>query len=126
MTHDQAKRGGSMSARVPATLLITFIGLNRFSAQSRRIGDSDLADIVDTYYERVAARVAAANGRLVKFMGDGALVVFPEDGVDVGVAALLALKDEIDAWMTSLGWECRLAARAHFGTVIAGSFGAAG
>lgn len=114
-----------MSARKPVTLLIAFIGLNRFSAQSRRVADADLAEIVDAYYERVAARIAGAGGRVVKCMGDGVLAVFPEGGVDTGVNALLELKEEVDTWMTSLGWECRLAARAHFGTVIAGPFGSA-
>jgi adenylate cyclase len=115
-----------MSARTPVTLLIAFVDLDRFAAQSRRVADPDLAEVVDAYYERVAARVAAAGGRVVKFMGDGALAVFPEAGVDAGVSALLALKEEIDSWMASLGWECRLAARAHVGMVIAGPFGGAG
>ncbi len=82
--------------------------------------------MVDSYYKRVAARITAGGGRVVKFMGDGALAVFPEDGVDAGVNALLALKEGIDAWMSSLGWECRLTARAHVGTVIAGPFGGIG
>lgn len=114
-----------MSPRTPVTLLIAFVDLNRFSAQSRHVDDVDLAEVIDAYYERVAARVTAGGGRVVKFMGDGALAVFPEGGVDAGVSALLALKEEIDAWMDSLGWECRLTARAHVGTVIAGPFGGA-
>ena len=115
-----------MTARGSANLLLAFIDLDRFTALTRRVGDGELAEIVDAYYERVAARIAAGGGRVVKFMGDGALAVFPEDGVDAGVNALLALKEEIDAWMSSLGWDCRLAARAHVGTVIAGEFGGAG
>ena len=46
--------------------------------------------------------------------------------MDRGVAALLALKDSIDVSMVHRGWECRLVAKAHFGPVIAGLFGAAG
>jgi class 3 adenylate cyclase len=112
--------------RAPVTLLIAFVGLDRYTAQSRRVEDEHLAEVIDAYYERVAARVAAAGGRVVKFMGDGALAVFPADGVDAAVDALLALKQEIDAWMVSLGWECTLAARAHLGRVIAGPYGGAG
>src|SRR5688572_178858 len=43
-----------------------------------------------------------------------------------GVEALLALKDSVDDLMLRRGWECRLIAKVHFGTVIAGPFGAAG
>jgi class 3 adenylate cyclase len=59
----------------------------------------------------------------VKFIGDAALVVFPAHAVDLGVRALLELRDDVDRAMTERGWECRLSAKAHFGTAIAGDFG---
>ncbi|HTM22118.1 MAG TPA: adenylate/guanylate cyclase domain-containing protein [Kofleriaceae bacterium] len=111
--------------RTPMTLVIAFLDLTRYAAQSRRVDDAALADVIDGYYERVDARVAAAGGRVVKFIGDGALIVFAENDLDAAAAALAALKDEIDAWMAALGWECRLSARAHVGTVIAGAYGGA-
>ncbi len=114
------------SARTPVPLLIVFLDLSRFSAQTRRTDDATLAAVVDEYYQRVGARIAADGGRVVKFMGDGTLAVFPEDGVDAAITGLLALKEEIDDWLASIGWDCRLTARAHFGTVIAGAYGAAG
>jgi adenylate cyclase len=114
------------AGRAPVPLLIVFVDLSRFSAQTRRVDDATLADVIDAYYERVAAAVTGAGGRLVKFMGDGALAVFAEERADDGVAMLLALKGEIDGWMASLGWECRLGARAHLGTVMAGAYGGAG
>ena len=113
------------SARTPISLLIAFVDLTRFSAQTRRTDNATVAAVIDEYYERVGARIAAAGGHLVKFMGDAALAVFPEDDVDAGVTALLALKEEIDDWLAGIGWDCRLMSRAHFGTVIAGPYGAA-
>lgn len=112
--------------RSETALLVAFVDLTRFAIQSQRVGDSELADTIDTYYEEVGAAVAEAGGRVVKFVGDGVLIAFPEDRVDRGVETLLALKDSIDASMARRGWECRLVAKAHFGTVIAGPFGAAG
>jgi len=53
------------------------------------------------------------------------LIVFSEDRVDRGVETLLALKDAGDGSMTQRGWECRLVAKAHFGTAVAGLFGRA-
>jgi adenylate cyclase len=106
-------------------LLIAFVDLTRFAAQSLRVSDEELADTVDALYQRVAARVAAAGGRVVKFIGDATLAVFPASAVDAGVAALLDLKQEVDAWMSTLGWECRMMIKVHFGSAIAGPFGAA-
>jgi class 3 adenylate cyclase len=106
-------------------LLVAFVDLTRFMAQSRRVSDADQAATLDAYHERVAALAEAAGGRMVKTLGDGALVVFPEDAVDQGVAALLDIKDAVDALMDGHGWDCRLTVKAHFGAVIAGRFGAA-
>jgi class 3 adenylate cyclase len=106
-------------------LLIAFADLTRFAAQSLRVSDEELADTVDALYQRVAARVTAANGRVVKFIGDATLVVFAPSEADAGVAALLDLKSEVDQWMASIGWECRMMIKIHFGSAIAGPFAAA-
>ena len=113
-------------ARPEVPLLIAFVDLTRYAAQSQRVTDRALADTIDTYYERVASLVERAGGRVVKFIGDAALLVFPEDAVDRGVEGLLQLKDTVDELMQERGWDCRLAVKAHFGTTVAGPFGAAG
>ncbi len=112
--------------RSETSLLVIFVDLTRFASQSQRVGDVELADGIDAYYEQVAASVQDAGGRVVKFVGDGVLIVFPEDQVDRGVEMLLALKEAIDRSMAERGWECRLIAKAHFGTAVAGPFGAVG
>jgi adenylate cyclase len=111
--------------RLEVPLLVAFIDLTRFGAQSQRVSDIDLAETLDTYYERVAVAIEAGGGRLVKFVGDGALAVFGEADVDRGVQALLDLKDSIDELMDTRGWECRLAVKVHFGSAVAGPFGPA-
>jgi adenylate cyclase len=111
--------------RPEVPLLVAFIDLTRFGAQSGRVSDAALAETLDAYYEQVAAAIEAGGGRLVKFVGDGALAVFGQDGVDRGVQTLLDLKDEIDAFMAARQWECRLAIKVHFGSAVAGLFGPA-
>jgi adenylate cyclase len=109
--------------RESTSLLIAFIDLSRFTVQSQRVEDAEIADVLDSFYERVARAVTSAGGRTVKFIGDAAFVVFPEQAVDVGVRALLELRDDVDRSMAERGWECRFSAKAHFGTAIAGDFG---
>jgi class 3 adenylate cyclase len=111
--------------RSETPLLVVFVDLTRFGAQSQRVDDVELADTIDAYYEQVGASVQAAGGRVVKFVGDGVLIAFAEDHVDRGVEMLLALKEAVDRSMAQRGWECRLIAKAHFGTAIAGPFGLA-
>jgi class 3 adenylate cyclase len=112
--------------RSAVPLLIAFIDLTRFAAQSQRTDDLELAETIDAYYEHVSAAVRAGGGSVVKFEGDAALIVFPATGVDRGVETLLALKDSVDDLVIHRGWECRLIAKVHFGTVIVGPFGAVG
>ena len=112
--------------RAEQHLLISFVDLTRFSAQSRRLGDADIAAAVDEMYRRIGAAIAAAGGRVVKFIGDASLIVFAADQADGAVVALLALKEELDGHLDQLGWECRAAVKVHVGTAIAGPYGLAG
>src|SRR5689334_22227915 len=107
-------------------LLLAFVDLSRFMAQSRKTSDAEIATTLDGFYERVGIATKSGGGRLIKVFGDGALIVFEEDAVDRGVAALLELKESIDGFMGSVGWDCRLTVKAHFGTAVAGPFGAKG
>jgi adenylate cyclase len=111
--------------RSEVSLLIAFLDLSRFMAQSQRSDDLDVAETLDAFYERASAAVRAGGGRVVKFMGDAALVVFPEAAVDRGVETLLALKNSVDELMVQRRWDCRLIVMAHFGTAIAGGYGEA-
>ena len=110
------------SARSEIPLLIAFADLTRFAAQSLRVSDVALAATMDAFYQRVVARIDAAGGRVVKFIGDAALIVFAQADADRGVAALLDLKEDIDAFMSQSDWECRLMIKAHFGTAVVGPY----
>jgi hypothetical protein len=44
--------------RSETSLLIAFVDLTRFAAQSQRTSDRDLAETIDAYYEHVEAAVS--------------------------------------------------------------------
>ena len=109
--------------RTEVTLLVAFVDLAGFALHSTRVSDDEIAETLDGYYQTVAERVSAAGGRVVKYMGDGTLVVFEAGDADRGVEVLLDLKLEIDRYLASRGWECRATVKAHVGSVIAGPYG---
>ena len=113
-------------ARAELRLLVAFLDLTGFALQATRVGDDELAAVIDGWYERVAARTAAAGGRTVKFIGDAALLVFDAARADDGAAALLELKQAGDAYFAERGWPCRVSIKAHVGPCVAGAYGAAG
>jgi class 3 adenylate cyclase len=115
-----------LETRAEVCLLIAFVDLTGFSLQSTRVDDVEVATVIDGYYRLIGERVVAAGGRVVKFMGDAALIVFGEADADRGVTALLALKDEADAYLAAARWDCRAHVKVHCGDVIAGPFGPPG
>lgn len=69
------RSAGRCCFRPEVPLLVAFVDLTRFAVQSPRVRGSERANTLDAYYERVAVTVEAAEGRVVKNIGDDALVV---------------------------------------------------
>jgi class 3 adenylate cyclase len=113
----------SVTSRVETPLLIAFLDLSHFNHESERRDDAAIADTIDAYYGIVSQAIDSADGRVVKFIGDAALAVFPEAAADGGVRALLDLKPKVERFLADRGWDCHLSAKVHFGTAIAGDFG---
>ena len=113
-----------VSSRVERAVLIVFADLTRFMVNSRSTPDPALAELLDGYYRHAEGLVSAAGGRVVKFMGDAFLAVWPETGAGDGVEGLPALKRDIDAWWAARGWDSRVVLKAHFGRAVVGPFGA--
>jgi adenylate cyclase len=116
----------AVEERAEVHLVVAFVDLAGYAAQAARIDDHALAAAMDGWYERVAAQIAAAGGRTVKFIGDAALIVFDGDRADDAVTALLALKDDADAYFAGVGWDVHAYIKVHAGPCIAGAYGAAG
>jgi adenylate cyclase len=114
----------SLRTRTPT--LIIFVDLDGYQFECAKRSDPEVADMIDDYYDRVANAVEKAGGKVVKFIGDAALIVFSERGVDAGVGMLLDLVPRVDTFMRERGWSSRLRAKAHFGEVMAGEFGSMG
>ena len=64
-----------------------------------------------------------SGGTLIKFIGDSALIVFPEDRLDHGVLAMLNLKENLESYLGQAGFDAKLVFGLHFGEVAVGPFG---
>jgi class 3 adenylate cyclase len=113
----------AISERCETPLVIAFLSLNGYTVQASKLPDATVADTVNDYYELVDGHVIEAGGHVVKFIGDGALVVFPMERADSGICALLDLKTAVDRWYADRDWSCRMVVRVHAASVIAGPFG---
>ena len=114
----------SITDRVERALLVCFVDLSAYSVDTERVGhDAAIADFLDRWYERIHDAVCGSSGSVVKFIGDGALLVWPTTLADAAMDALLALRAEMDQALAEAGWSSRVFVRVHAGPVIAGEYG---
>ena len=115
-------------ARKLTKLLIVFADFSGFKVQTQRVSDAEVADTMDDYYALAHTMIekAGGGGRVVKFIGDATLIVFPAEKADTGVRAILDLRREADSFMKDRDWICRFEARIHAGEAMAGDFGPKG
>ena len=106
-------------------LVIAFADLSHFAADASTRANAEIASMLDRFYEHVGEGIGD-RGRIVKFIGDAALLVFEEPAIEDAVRTLRALKESTDALMQQHGWRCRLNVKVHVGPVMAGEFGARG
>jgi class 3 adenylate cyclase len=109
----------------PTTLkaLVALADQARFAQNTRgRPSAAVFADLND-FYRLVETAVEASGGLVIKFMGDAALIVFPEALAGDGIMALLRLKGDADAWFRARGIDSVLHVNAHFGEVTMGKMG---
>jgi class 3 adenylate cyclase len=114
------------AAPLQANVLVAMCDCTRFMQSAKGRSSAELFADLNALYLQIDDAVQAADGLVVKFMGDAALVVFPEDLADQGIMALLDLKTQVDAWLQDHAIGQSLQVNAHFGEVTIGLMGRAG
>lgn len=94
-----------------------------FARACTHLGATDIARFLDRWYRQAAPLVVARGGRIVKFMGDGLLVVFPEAAVLAAVDAATALRVALAELRAETQWRVDLGANVHLAIVAEGMFG---
>jgi len=103
--------------------LVACSDLTGFAKLAGKFTEEELFCFLSDYYEFVGDTIAPSGGRVIKFMGDAALMTFSQSQADSGVRALLALQVEGDRFLAARGIPCRHHVRAHFGPIQQGELG---
>ncbi|MGH9013995.1 MAG: adenylate cyclase regulatory domain-containing protein [Acidimicrobiia bacterium] len=112
--HVAEEAGLSDVSEVPGTLsvAIVFSDLARFTPLTEVMGDAVAADIVDRFSKIVRNAVAGWDGRIVKQIGDGHMLVFFEPGAAVACAL------EVEARAAGESQFPAVRSGAHWGPVL--------
>ena len=120
--------------RLRAVIMMT--DLRGFTALSDRLPGEEVIELLDDYFDAIAAPIQENNGEILKFMGDGVLAIFPaDDDEDFAPSSLRAL-DAATQGLDRLAAvnqerrgnelaEVRTGIGLHLGEVIYGNVGAA-
>jgi adenylate cyclase len=71
--------------------VILFCDIREFSRLARALGDA-LPAFVQAFYEMVGAAVVSSGGKLIKYIGDSVLAVFPEGMEEAAVRSGLGMR----------------------------------
>ena len=105
---------------------VGFFDLSYIAQWASSDDDVRMAAFLQEFYALTARHVEPAGGRIVKFMGDSGLVVFPKESGEGVILALCALAVEVRALAVERGLDTYLNVNVHVGPVLAGRFGPKG
>jgi adenylate cyclase len=105
---------------------VAFFDLSRMSEWASSDQDVPVASFLQDFYALAARHICPAGGRIVKFMGDAGLAVFPVDSAEQVVFALCAFARDARSRARDFGLDAYLNVNVHVGPVLAGSFGPPG
>jgi adenylate cyclase len=77
---------------------IWYADLRGFTPLTETLPAARLLDLLNSYFELVAAAVAPRGGEILRFMGDAMLIVFPAAGGGLGPACRAALEAALEAF----------------------------
>ncbi|MCE0521360.1 MAG: adenylate/guanylate cyclase domain-containing protein [Methylacidiphilales bacterium] len=103
--------------------LVACSDLTGYAKLTGKLSEEEIFYFLSDYYEFVGDTIAPSGGRVIKFMGDAALMTFSEVHADSGVRSLLALQGQGDKFLSNRGISCRHHIRAHFGSIQQGELG---
>ena len=108
------------------TLGVAFFDLSRMAEWADATEDARVASFLNRFYQLAADYLEAADGRIVKFMGDAGIAVCPEESVEKLVFALCDFAAQARRCGREFGIDTYLNVSVHVGPVLAGSFGPEG
>ena len=108
------------------TLGVAFFDLSRIPEWSSSEQDAAVASFLQEFYALAGRHIEPAGGRIVKFMGDAGLAVFPTDSAEDVIFALCAFAREARTCAQQAGLDAWLNVNVHVGPVLTGGFGPPG
>jgi len=111
---------------VRANLFISFVDMMGYTVMARATPDPlQLFELLNDLAKITVRHVESSSGKVVKFIGDDSLLIYPEEMADACVLSIRALIEECERHLRRTGHDNVLRATVHFGEAAIGPFGPA-
>ena len=107
----------------PAPMIVLVVDLAGFAREFRSNSDSEMAAFTHEYYRIAGDVIEEQGGKIIKFIGDAVLSIFPPDAASETVSAAIMMQRSVTKLAQDLGFEVGLGANIHFGEAVATEFG---
>jgi adenylate cyclase len=104
-------------------MVVASVDIAGFVKVSEKKTDLDQFNMLSEFYALVVNVISKTNGRVIKYLGDETLIVFPEAEAEEAIAALRELLDQAQTIWSQLDTTCRLSINAHVGPLVCGLMG---
>ncbi|MGF1678796.1 MAG: adenylate/guanylate cyclase domain-containing protein [Candidatus Methylacidiphilales bacterium] len=104
--------------------IIAFADLHGFHrCICAQLNPEETFSFLSEYYAAVQAVMEGSEGKIIKWMGDAALLSFPASSPDGAIHILRTIKSETDLFLARKGHKAYMCIKAHVGLVAMGSLG---
>jgi class 3 adenylate cyclase len=107
------------SERKLVLLVVDLAGTTRLVS---RFDSVQLAELINAFFAVCGAAVTGHGGRIVTFLGDGCLAVFPEGGGGAAIDAANDINKGLDAIRRDYGIDAEIGVNIHQSVVAEGDF----
>jgi class 3 adenylate cyclase len=114
----------TLTPAIVSEQIIAFVDLVGYHSRiCARLAPQEAFEFLAEYYSVVQRASEGSNARIVKFIGDSILILFPAESASDALASLREVKTAVDGWLDQGRFDSRLRIKAHVGEVAAGSLG---
>jgi len=107
-------------------LVFAIVTIDGFTRAGRARPDVEMVAALSEYYDLAAQSLRSSEGRIVKVIGDGILVVFPLSRARDAVAALRGFQSSATALWSAIDVACRAQVKVGVGALVTGPLGPPG
>lgn len=103
--------------------LLVFGDLTNFVSICKSLSDEKVFSLLQEIAEIYFKFAESYQGKVIKFMGDGVFMTFPEEKISSAVSSLFHLKEQIEDFLLKKAIKSKLGLSVHYGEIVSGNLG---